>query len=243
MGKTFFGIVACFCLASLPNAGQVFAAQTVTSPGPAASPQPPQPATSPQPAASPQLPVDVRILISVPDQKLAVLVNSKPYKTFRISTSRYGEGDSQGSWRTPLGHLVVATKIGGAAPSGAVFNGRHLTGEILSVNAPGRDPIVSRIIWLRGREFGNRNAYQRCIYIHGTPQEEFLGKKSSFGCIRMSSEDVIQVFQWVQTGTDVIVVDKPLNRAVKESAEGNLVAKTGRLNEQGGAVRSFVYSR
>jgi lipoprotein-anchoring transpeptidase ErfK/SrfK len=193
---------------------------------------------SPEASATPaQAAVAIRVVVSIPDQKMAVLVNSKLYKSFRISTSRYGEGDNLGSWRTPLGHLVVANKIGGLAPVGAVFNGRHPTGEILSVNAPGRDPIISRIIWLRGMEYGNRNAYQRCIYIHGTPQEEFLGKKSSFGCVRMRSEDVIQLFQWIQIGTDVIIVDEPLNRAIKDWGDQGLVAKSGKLGEKAETVR------
>ena len=193
------------------------------NPAPAAAP-------SPSPAASPApTPVEVRLFISIPEQRLALVVNGKVSRTYRISTSRYGEGDYLGSWRTPLGHLEVANKIGASAPLGAVFNGRHLTGEVLSVNAPGRDPIVSRIIWLRGMEEGNKHAYGRCIYIHGTPQEEFLGKKSSFGCIRMASSDVAEIFNWIQVGTQVAVVDKPINRtALKEEFdERGLVAKNG----------------
>jgi hypothetical protein len=189
----------------------------------------PTTAASPSPAAAPApAPVAVRVFISIPEQKLALVVNGKVLRTYKISTSKYGEGDYLGSWRTPLGHLAVADKIGGSAPAGAVFNGRHLTGEILSVNAPGRDPIVSRIIWLRGMEAGNRYAYRRCIYIHGTPQEEFLGRKSSFGCIRMSSSDVMELFPWLQIGTEVAIVDKPISRtALKaEFGESGLVAKS-----------------
>ena len=94
---------------------------------------------------------------------------------------------------------------------------RQVTGEVLPANAPGRDPIVSRIIWLRGLEEANRNAYKRCIYIHGTPQEAFLGRKASFGCIRMRSADVIEVFNWVNVGTPVAILEDPLKRAVKEA--------------------------
>ena len=82
--------------------------------------------------------------------------------------------------------------------------------------APGRDPIVSRIIWLRGLDWKNKNAFNRCIYIHGTPQEYSLGKKASYGCIRMRSNDVIEIFNWVTNGTDVAIVDKPMNRAVRD---------------------------
>jgi hypothetical protein len=159
----------------------------------------------------------VELVISVYDQKLAVVVNGKIFKDYHISTSRYGEGDNWGSWRTPTGILQIAGKIGASAPAGAVFSRRQVTGEVLPANAPGRDPIVSRIIWLRGLEEGNRNAYKRCIYIHGTPQEAFLGRKASFGCIRMRSADVIEVFNWVSVGTPVAILQDPLKLAVKEA--------------------------
>ena len=194
----------------------------------AASPSP-SPATStqsivtiaPTPAPSPS----VELVVSVADQKLAVVVNGKVYRDFRISTSRYGEGDNWGSWRTPTGMLQIAGKIGATAPAGAVFWRRQVTGEVLPANAPGRDPIVSRIIWLRGLEEGNRNAYKRCIYIHGTPQETFLGRKASFGCIRMRSADVIQVFDWVNVGTPVAILEEPLGRAVKDAEKLTLLAQ------------------
>jgi L,D-transpeptidase catalytic domain len=188
------------------------------SPTPASTPAPsPAPANPAQTAAATPAPaIGTELVVSIPEQKLAVLVNGKIYRTYKISTSRYGEGDALGSWCTPTGHLVVANKIGSTVPFGGVFAKRQFTGEILSVNAPGRDPIVSRIIWLRGQDYGNKNAYHRCIYIHGTPQEDLLGKKSSYGCIRMASGDIIEIFKWVAIGTEVSIIDKGLVRAVKE---------------------------
>jgi lipoprotein-anchoring transpeptidase ErfK/SrfK len=183
------------------------------SPSPAASANRPIVSIAPVPAPTPS----VELVVSVADQKLAVVVNGKVFKDYRISTSRYGEGDNWGSWRTPTGMLQIAGKIGASAPAGAVFWRRQVTGEVLPANAPGRDPIVSRIIWLRGLEEANRNAYKRCIYIHGTPQEAFLGRKASFGCIRMRSADVIEVFNWVNVGTPVAILQDPLKRAVKEA--------------------------
>ncbi|HEY4813099.1 MAG TPA: L,D-transpeptidase [Chthoniobacterales bacterium] len=191
------------------------------SPSPAASPVRPIVNIAPVPASTPS----VQLVVSVADQKLAVVVNGKIYKDYRISTSRYGEGDNWGSWRTPTGVLQIAGKIGSSAPAGAVFSRRQVTGEVLPANAPGRDPIVSRIIWLRGLEGANRNAYKRCIYIHGTPQEEFLGRKASFGCIRMRSTDVIEVFGWVNIGTPVAILEEPLGRAVKEADKITLIAQ------------------
>jgi lipoprotein-anchoring transpeptidase ErfK/SrfK len=179
------------------------------------------------------------LVVSIPEQKLAVVVNKRVFRTYRISTSRYGEGDALGSWCTPIGRLAVATKIGANAPTGGVFRGRHYTGEILSVNAPGRDPIVSRIIWLRGLNWTNKNAFHRCIYIHGTPQEYSLGKKSSYGCIRMRSNDVIEIFNWVTTGTDVAIVDKPINQAIKELSDVHPLVATNvaRPEEKSEVVR------
>jgi lipoprotein-anchoring transpeptidase ErfK/SrfK len=183
------------------------------SPNVARSPSRPIVNIAPVPAPTPS----VDLVVSVSDQKLAVVVNGKIFKDYRISTSRYGEGDNWGSWRTPTGMLQIAGKIGSSAPAGAVFSRRQVTGEVLPANAPGRDPIVSRIIWLRGLEDANRNAYKRCIYIHGTPQEAFLGRKASFGCIRMRSADVIEVFNWVSIGTPVAILQDSLKRAVKEA--------------------------
>jgi lipoprotein-anchoring transpeptidase ErfK/SrfK len=166
------------------------------------------------------------LVVSIPEQKLAVVVNNKIFRTYRISTSRYGEGDALGSWCTPVGRLAVATKIGATVPLGGVFCARRYTGEVLSVNAPGRDPIVSRIIWLRGLDERTRNAFHRCIYIHGTPQEDLLGRKSSYGCIRMRSNDVVELFNWVTLGTGVAILDKPMNRAVKDLADEHVLAAT-----------------
>jgi lipoprotein-anchoring transpeptidase ErfK/SrfK len=189
------------------------------SPSPATSPSRPIVSIAPVPAPTPS----VELVVSVSDQKLAVVVNGKIFKDYRISTSRYGEGDNWGSWRTPTGMLQIAGKIGASAPAGAVFSRRQVTGEVLPANAPGRDPIVSRIIWLRGLEGANRNAYKRCIYIHGTPQEAFLGRKASFGCIRMRSADVIEVFNWVSVGTPVAILQDSLKRAVKEADKNGTV--------------------
>src|ERR1700732_4586181 len=214
MRKHFF--IVLFLVGSL-----AFSRAQNPSPSPALSPAPITQNATPTVAATPT-PASVfetQLVVSIPEQKLAVVVNDKVYKSYKISTSRYGEGDALGSWCTPIGRLAVATKIGGTVPFGGVFQGRHYTGEVLSVNAPGRDPIVSRIIWLRGLDFGTRNAFHRCIYIHGTPEEDSLGRKASYGCIRMRSTDVIEVFNWITVGTEVVVADKGIGRAVKELSD------------------------
>jgi lipoprotein-anchoring transpeptidase ErfK/SrfK len=130
--------------------------------------------------------------------------------TYPISTSKFAIGDLPGSRGTPLGELEVAQKIGGGAPLGAVFKSRRRTGEILPPDAPGRDPIVTRILWLRGKEAQNRNAYGRYIYIHGTAEERSIGTPASYGCIRMRSRDVAQLYDVVGWGARVSIVNAPL---------------------------------
>ncbi|PYK44730.1 MAG: hypothetical protein DME53_07445 [Verrucomicrobia bacterium] len=154
------------------------------------------------------------IVISTRDQKLAVLDRGTLLTTYPVSTSKFGLGDYSRSSRTPLGELEVAKKIGDNAPLGAVFKDRIRTGEIVAPNSPGRDPIVTRILWLRGREAQNANAFGRYIYIHGTPEERVIGRPASYGCIRMRSSDIIQLYNIVGVGAAVTVVDVPLISAV-----------------------------
>ena len=154
------------------------------------------------------------VVISVPQQRMAVLDNGALLTTYPISTSKFAIGDVPGSNGTPLGELEVAKKIGGSAPSGMVFKDRKPTGEILLPDAPGRDPIVTRILWLRGREAQNANAYHRYIYIHGTPEERTIGTRASFGCIRMRSRDVIQLYDIVGYRARVTILNEPLEAMV-----------------------------
>ncbi|MBA2586164.1 MAG: L,D-transpeptidase, partial [Chthoniobacterales bacterium] len=123
-----------------------------------------------------------RVVVSVRDQKLMLIENGARAAVYPISTSKFGLGDDWGRMTTPLGVLQVAAKIGDHAPIGAVFHHRRFTGEILKPNAPGRDPVITRIIWLRGLEAANAHAFNRCIYIHGTPEEKTIGRPASYGC-------------------------------------------------------------
>ncbi len=138
---------------------------------------------------------------------MVVLDEGAAVATYPVSTSKFGTGDGFRTNRTPTGLLRVRKKIGGAEPSGAVFKSRKPTGEVLAVDAPGRDPIVTRILWLEGLEAGNRNAYERFIYIHGTPEERTIGTPASYGCIRMRSRDVIALFDRVGVGARVKVLE------------------------------------
>ena len=116
-----------------------------------------------------------KIVVSVNDQRLSLIGKEGPIKTYPISTSKYGLGSQPNSYKTPLGRMYVCKKIGSGARSGTVFKSRRPTGEVVRPNSPGRDPIISRIIWLEGLERYNRNTKERLIYIHGTPEERTIG--------------------------------------------------------------------
>jgi lipoprotein-anchoring transpeptidase ErfK/SrfK len=165
------------------------------------------------------------IVISTRDQKLAVLDRGTLMATYPVSTSKFGLGDSLRSSRTPLGQLQIAKKIGDNAPPGTVFKDRIRTGEIVAPNSPGRDPIVTRILWLRGREAQNANAFGRYIYIHGTPEERLIGTPASYGCIRMRSSDIVQLYNIVGVGAAVTIVEAPLVSAIPGMASGHSMGR------------------
>jgi lipoprotein-anchoring transpeptidase ErfK/SrfK len=126
---------------------------------------------------------DHRIVISVADQAMDVYFQNQFLARYQVSTSQFGVGDNPGTCATPMGHLSIAQKIGDGAPLGTVFKDRKP----------------------KGLEAQNHNAFDRYIYIHGTPVEKQIGKPASYGCIRMRSQDVIQLFASVGVGTSVDV--------------------------------------
>ena len=162
-----------------------------------------------------------KIVISTRDQKLALLDRGTLLATYPVSTSKFGLGDRPGSRFTPLGQLQIAEKIGDNASPGAVFKDRRRTGEVVLANSPGRDPIVTRILWLRGLESQNANAFARDIYIHGTPEERLIGSPASYGCVRMRSTDIVQLYNIVGIGAAVTIVNTPLISAVPGMVSGH----------------------
>jgi lipoprotein-anchoring transpeptidase ErfK/SrfK len=166
------------------------------------------------------------IVISTREQKLALLDRGNLVAIYPVSTSKFGLGDWPGSSCTPLGKLEIAEKIGDHAPPGAVFKDRRRTGEIVAPDSPGRDPIVTRILWLRGRELQNANAFARDIYIHGTPEERNIGLPVSYGCIRMRSSDIINLYEIVGTGAAVTIVDAPLVNVIPGLVSAHSMAHT-----------------
>jgi len=154
----------------------------------------------------------VRIEISLCRQRLRLLEQEHLLHEYSVSTSRYGPGEQADSLCTPRGRHVVRARIGAGLPAGSVFEARSPTGESwspdLAGRSPGRDWILSRILWLSGCEpgvnrFGSVDTMRRYIYIHGTPDSEPMGVPMSHGCIRMRNHDVIELFEAVPVGTVV----------------------------------------
>jgi hypothetical protein len=159
------------------------------------------------------------MVVSVPDQKLALYRKGELVQLFDVSTSKFCVSSREGSYGTPLGKHEIAKKIGDGQPMGMKFSSRRPTGEIVPPNSPGRDPIVSRILWLNGLEQSNRNSYRRCIYIHGTAEEWRVGTPASYGCIRMRSRDVMNLYRTIGVGARVEIVNEPLVIADAEPAQ------------------------
>ncbi len=167
------------------------------------------------------------VRVSIRDQKVALVEKGKSFKVYPCSTSKFGVGDRPGTYATPVGNLRVASKIGAGAPAGSAFHGRQRTGEIVKPNTPGRDIIVSRIIRLDGMEAENCRTFDRAIYIHGTPEEVNIGRPASYGCVRMKSKDVIDLFDQVPVGTPVKIVTGTLDTAACEVKATNELAAAG----------------
>jgi len=137
-------------------------------------------------------------------------------RIYPVSTAANGPGEQAGSLCTPRGRHIVRAKIGAGQPLGAVFRGRRPTGECytpeLAAAEPGRDWILTRILWLSGREIGfnrlgNCDTMRRYIYIHGTPDEQFEQAPRSHGCIRMRNADVAELFERIPPGTEVEILE------------------------------------
>ena len=155
----------------------------------------------------------MQILIDIPSQTLSLLGDDGAcIRRYSVSTARNGAGEASGSFCTPRGRHIIRARIGAGAPIGAAFRGRRPTGEVwtpeLAAANPGRDWILTRILWLSGTEpgfnrLGEVDSMRRYIYIHGTPDTEPMGVPLSIGCVRMRNRDVAELFELVQAGTPV----------------------------------------
>jgi L,D-transpeptidase YbiS len=149
------------------------------------------------------------IRVDIANQRLTLTEADGGTRTYPVSTGKNGIGNKEGSGCTPLGLHRVRLKIGAGAPPGAVFVGRRATGQSfdaeLDAREPGRDWMLSRILWLQGMEAGvNRggavDTMRRSIYIHGTAEESGIGTACSYGCVRMTNADMIDLFDRVPNG-------------------------------------------
>lgn len=162
----------------------------------------------------------MHIEISIPAQSLTLFDDhGQQLASYPVSTAANGVGCVKHSGCTPLGVHVIRAKIGAQAAENTVFVGRRPTGEIfnaeLQAQYPGRDWILTRILWLSGTEvgknrLGNVDTMQRYIYIHGTPDTTALGTPGSHGCVRMRNADLIALFDLVPVGTSVNVLNAPV---------------------------------
>ncbi len=144
------------------------------------------------------------IRVSIAAQRLELVENGAVIASYPVSTSRFGVGTEEGSFKTPLGRFQIAEKIGDGFPVGTIFRGRQPLepGEPL----PGTDDLIlTRILWLDGREAHNANTRDRFIYIHGTKHEDRIGEPASHGCVRMKSADLLVLFGRVPPGTEVVI--------------------------------------
>ena len=158
---------------------------------------------------------DKYMYVSVKHQRLYLIENDSTIKKYPISTAKKGIGSKQNSYKTPPGLHTVKRKIGDGVPLGGIFESREYDGKIAKIleeekKAPG-DFVTTRIMWLQGEEPGinkgrNVDSYNRYIYIHGTPEEGFIGKPASHGCIRMKNEDVVELFNMVDEGTPILIL-------------------------------------
>jgi lipoprotein-anchoring transpeptidase ErfK/SrfK len=158
-----------------------------------------------------------RLLICAAEQILQLVDdNGAVIRRYSVSTARNGLGEKSGSNCTPRGRHIIRAKIGGGMPVNAVFRARRPTGEIyseqLAADNPGRDWILTRILWLSGCEpglnrLGDVDTMRRYIYIHGCPDSAPMGRPESIGCVRMRNAELIELFDLVPVGTPIDICE------------------------------------
>ena len=154
------------------------------------------------------------IEVDISEQRLYLIENSLIKASYPISTSKYGEGSIENSFKTPLGKHSIKEMIGEEAEINTIFTSRINTKRSATIidqfEDTDNDYVTSRILWLDGEEDGlnkggNVDTFRRYIYIHGTHEEGLIGTKASHGCIRMFNYDVIELFKLVNIGTKVLI--------------------------------------
>ena len=142
--------------------------------------------------------------ISIRDQQLTLTRDGETLRSYPISSSRFGIGTKEGSFKTPTGNFRISQKIGGEMPSRTIFRSRVPLGPEDPLPSS-EDLVMSRILWLDGLDEHNANTRDRFIYIHGTKHEDKIGTPASHGCIRMRNDDVVELFELVDETTPVVI--------------------------------------
>ena len=157
---------------------------------------------------------DRSMVIDISQQRLYLYQGKVLEASFPVSSSKYGEGSKENSFKTPLGEHIIKEMIGEGVKINTIFSSRINTTRPAKVINEAEDSkndyVTSRIMWLDGLEDGqnkggNVDSYKRYIYIHGTHEEGLIGSKASHGCIRMFNDDVIELFDMVKIGTKVLI--------------------------------------
>lgn len=165
---------------------------------------------------TPDVKQNYRIEISIAGQWLRLFHGNELIREYPVSTASNGPGETMDSECTPRGKHFIAEKIGAGAAPNMVFVSRQPTGELytpeLHARFPDRDWILTRILWLSGAEpdrnlGGNVDSHDRYIYIHGAPDDVAMGQPGSRGCIRMRNKDVVELFDQIEEGTQVVISD------------------------------------
>ena len=151
------------------------------------------------------------LVVSVPKQKMWLRQGRQILATYIISTSKFGLGFREGSFKTPTGRFCIHAKIGEGAALGEIFRARQATGHIASQGGE-EDLVTTRILWLAGLDPENANTLDRYIYIHGTNREDLLGHPASHGCVRMNNIEIRELFESVDTDTLVFILDSSKNK-------------------------------
>ncbi len=157
----------------------------------------------------------MKIEIDIAKQQLVLRdERNNPVKTYSVSTAKKGVGEKNGSLCTPRGKHIIRAKIGAGQPENAVFVRRRPTGEVwtpeLGAKYPGRDWMLTRILWLSGCEpgknrLGEVDTMRRYIYLHGSPDTAEMGRPGSIGCVRMRNRDIVELFELVPPYTEVVI--------------------------------------
>lgn len=155
---------------------------------------------------------EIHINVDISQQRMYLFNQNKLVKSYPVSTSSFGEGQIENSFKTPLGKHVISELFGTNVDKNEIFVNRTLINRKATIidNSidTDNDFITSRIMWLKGLEDGknlggNVDSYSRYIYIHGTQEEGLIGKKASHGCIRLFNHDVIELYELIEEGTTV----------------------------------------